>query len=107
MLFLRGVDPRAPVGALDEARLAAIYTTARELMLENLGPAPRTTRADLSGQPRDGDRYFVYSRSGKPCRRCGSAIEGYQLGDPPRWTWSCPRCQPAPAPTPGPTEDSR
>ncbi len=100
VLFLRGVDPRARVGALGEARLAAIYAAARELMLPNLGPGARTTRADLAGaaSPPSGDeRYFVYSRSGQPCRRCGSAIEAYQLGDPPRWTWSCPRCQAPPA----------
>ena len=102
VLFLRGVDPRAHVGALDEARLVAIYATARELMLANLGPAPRTTRGDLAGgaPPSDDERFFVYGRTGKPCRRCGRAIEGYQLGDPPRWTWSCPRCQ-------GSAEDGR
>ncbi len=100
VLFLRGVDPRARVGGLGEARLEAIYAAARELMRENLGPGPRATRTDLTGAPppSDDDRYFVYSRSGKPCRRCGSAIEAYRLGDPPRWTWSCPRCQGRPSP---------
>ena len=100
VLFLRGVDPRARVGALGAARLAAIYAEARELMLPNLGPGARTTRADLAGEarpPSRDERYFVYSRGGQPCRRCGTAIEAYQLGDPPRWTWSCPRCQGAPA----------
>lgn len=95
VLFLRGVDPRTRVGALDPARLEAMYATARELMLQNLGPGPRATRDDLGGgpPPSDDDRYFVYGRSGKPCRRCGSPIEAYRLGDLPRWTWSCPRCQ--------------
>lgn len=93
-LFVREIDPRTLVDALDVGVLEALYTTARELMIENLGPGPRTTRDRLSGDaPRD-DRYFVYSRSGKPCRRCETTIECYQLGDPPRWTWSCPGCQP-------------
>lgn len=103
ILFLRGVDPRTPAGALDEARLDEIYATARELMLQNLGPSPRITR-DLSGAataPADDERFFVYGRSGRPCRRCSTAIEAYQLGDPPRWTWSCPRCQPRPEVPPG------
>ena len=95
VLFLRGVDPRARVGALGVALLEAIYATARELMLQNLGPGARRTRDDLAGQAAEAgdDRYFVYGRSGKRCRRCEAAIEVYSLGDPPRWTWSCPRCQ--------------
>ena len=95
VLFLRGVDPRTRVGGLAAAQLAAIYATAREVMLANLGPGARTTRGDLAGEipPSDDERYFVYGRSGKPCRRCERAIEVYRLGDPPRWTWSCPRCQ--------------
>jgi endonuclease-8 len=94
VLFLRGVDPRARVAALGEARLETIYATARELMLQNLGPAARATRDLAGGAPPAGDdRFFVYGRSGKPCRRCETAIEVSQLGDPPRWTWWCPRCQ--------------
>jgi endonuclease-8 len=92
-LFVRQLDPRTLVGALALGVLEALYTTARELMIENLGPGPRTTRDRLSGDAPSDDRYFVYSRSGKPCRRCQATIECYQLGDPPRWTWSCPTCQ--------------
>jgi endonuclease VIII len=94
VLFVHNVDPRTLVGALSDAELDALYQTARELMLENLGPGPRTTRERLAGDRPGDDRYFVYSRSGKPCRRCGAKIDCYALGDPVvRWTWSCPQCQ--------------
>ncbi len=96
VLFLRGVDPRARVGTLDAARLEQIYATARELMVQNLDTVTRTTRDRLVGQrtaPSEDDRFFVYGRSNQPCRRCRTPIETYQLGDPSRWTWSCPRCQ--------------
>jgi endonuclease VIII len=79
-LFAVGIDPRTLVGALDEDRLAAIYATARDIMLEKLDPAPRYD-------------YFVYSRTHQPCRTCGTPIACYSLGDPARWTWSCPQCQ--------------
>ncbi len=94
VLFLRGIDPRTRTGDVELGRLEALYTTARELMLENLGPGMRTTRDRLAGDVPGDDRYFVYSRSGKPCRRCQGEISCYQLGTPPRWTWSCADCQP-------------
>ncbi|MEO8706980.1 MAG: DNA-formamidopyrimidine glycosylase family protein [Kofleriaceae bacterium] len=93
-LFVCGIDPRTLVGALSEAVLEPLYAAARELMVANLGPGARTTRDALApSAPIRGDRYHVYSRAGRPCLRCGALIEGYQLGDPPRWTWSCPHCQ--------------
>jgi endonuclease-8 len=78
-LFARGIDPRTGTSALGDAELEAIYATARELMQDSVAG--------------DADRFAVYGRTGKPCRRCGSAIACYSLGDPPRWTWSCPLCQ--------------
>jgi endonuclease-8 len=92
-LFACGIDPRTRVGDLSLADLVRIYEIARDQMLLNLGPGPRITRERLSGDRPDDARYFVYGRSGKPCRTCGTAIDCYALGDPPRWTWSCARCQ--------------
>ena len=74
-LFACGVDPRTPVDRLDRTTLVAIYAAAREQM----------------SQPR---HHAIYSRTHQPCPRCTASIECYQLGDPPRWTWSCPKCQP-------------
>ncbi len=90
VLFVCGVDPRTPTCALATAMVVAIYAEAVRLMKRNLGPGPRRTIADRD----DPDPYFVYSRTDKPCRRCASNIACFSLGDPPRWTWACPRCQP-------------
>jgi endonuclease-8 len=84
-LFVARIDPRALVGSLSHEQIAATYRAARELMLANLRvTAPRAAR----------DRFAVYSRTNQPCPRCGALISAYQLGEPPRWTWSCPVCQP-------------
>ena len=84
-LYARGIDPRTPLSALDVQTVAGIYAAASELMLANLKlTAPRASR----------DLFAVYSKTNRPCGRCASLISAYQLGDPPRWTWSCPRCQP-------------
>jgi endonuclease-8 len=93
-LFVHGIDPRTRTGALTLDELDALYTTSRELMLENLGAWPRATRERLSGDAPGDERYFVYGRTNKPCRRCTTKIECYALGAPVvRWTWSCPQCQ--------------
>lgn len=87
-LFAAGVDPRTPVARLDRRTLEAIYAAARRLMAASVA----TPRDALLGTPvRDRS---VYGRTGKPCLRCGSTIACYSLGEPPRWTWSCPVCQP-------------
>jgi endonuclease-8 len=89
-LFAAGVDPRTLVARLDEKTLEAIYAAARRLMAASLAATP--------GAPTPPRRdHAVYGRTGKPCPRCGSTIACYSLGAPPRWTWSCPICQPATA----------
>jgi endonuclease-8 len=81
-LFMCRIDPRTHVADVPKHTLVQIYETARELMQRSV----------------EGARDFgAYSRTGKPCSRCGASITAYQLGDPPRWTWSCPTCQPPPA----------
>jgi len=40
------------------------------------------------------EQLWVYGRTGKPCFRCGVAIEMRRAGPDARATWWCPRCQP-------------
>ena len=87
-LFLSAVDPFAAVSSLDDATLARVVDTARRLMRRNLGASVRTTAGA-------GGRYWVYRRSGRPCRRCGTAIRMRRHGQPPRSVYWCPRCQAA------------
>ncbi|MEO8844228.1 MAG: DNA-formamidopyrimidine glycosylase family protein [Kofleriaceae bacterium] len=81
-LFACRIDPRTRVAAIPRHTLVQLYETARELMQRSV----------------EGVRDFAaYTRTGRPCPRCAASITAYQLGDPPRWTWSCPSCQPPPA----------
>ena len=86
-LFRAQVDPFAPVGSLDDATLERILNEARKLMRANLHGAMRPT---VSGA---GERYWVYRRSRRPCRRCGTRIEMKRQGALARSTYWCPRCQ--------------
>jgi endonuclease-8 len=107
-LFLCAVSPFAPVSALDDEALRRLLAMVRRLMTLNVresepGAQPgaivtyrglrRTThRAD----PAEG--LWVYSRGGRPCRRCGTRIVLDRQGVHARVTYFCPRCQPEPAP---------
>ena len=98
ILFLAGIDPFTPVSAPGDAALDRLVDIARAQLAANvmsrsqtLSPAVgrRTTR---SLDPRE--RLWVYGRSGKPCRRCGTAIRSKKTGLHARITYWCPACQP-------------
>ena len=73
-------NPLEPVGRLSDDELTRVLGATRELMLEAVetGTQPQTTQ----------------SRRGKPCLRCGAAIESASVGDNARRAYWCPVCQP-------------
>jgi endonuclease VIII len=89
MLFLRGIDPWRPVGAV--ADLNALVELGRRLLEANKErPGIITT-----GVARRGEQNWVYGRAGRPCRRCGTTIRSGDQGSPGEErvrSW-CPRCQ--------------
>jgi endonuclease VIII len=89
--FLEGLDPWAPVRAFEDGELAAALRTARRLLHANVRGGARVTTA--SGSP--SARLWVYGRSGRPCRRCGTRVRHGRQGDLARLTYWCPRCQPS------------
>jgi endonuclease-8 len=80
-LWFERVDPFASVGSLDDGTVERLVATARRLMLASVTqrvPGP----------------FNVYRKTGRPCRRCRTAIASAQQGtDIPRTTYWCPRCQ--------------
>lgn len=92
ILFLHRLYPFVSPSSLDAETWVALYTTARELMMRNLGRGPRVTTPDTVRS-----RTWVYGRGGRPCLRCGTPIVFELSGEGlPRMTWWCPRCQPSP-----------
>ncbi|KDA07010.1 DNA glycosylase [Microbacterium sp. CH12i] len=89
LLFLRGILPTTPVADVDVDAL--------------LGLGVRTIRANrdrsnrtFTGVARRGQNTWVYGRTNKPCRRCGSPIRRGEQGSDPtreRVTFWCPSCQ--------------
>lgn len=103
VLFIERVSPFVPVKALDDATLRRLIDTSRRVLQHNVahperGPERVTTTGDRSA----GGPLYVYGRTGRPCRRCGTLISTRQQGgELPRITSWCPHCQPDPTPDPG------
>jgi len=97
ILFVAGVFPFRTVASLSDAALLRIIDTSRELLRANVTPRAQTLspavgrRTTRSLDPNA--KLWVYSRGGKPCRRCGTPIESRKTGLDARITYWCPRCQ--------------
>lgn len=91
VLFLTRIHPLIPVGQLSDQQILQIVQTARRWMARNLAGYPRRTRSALDGQ-----RLWVYGRSGQLCFACGQRIQLRRQGDLGRTTYWCPQCQSAP-----------
>lgn len=98
VLFIARVSPFALVAQVPEESLTKILQTGRKLMLANIAPGARGRVTTFSLDPRHS--LFVYERSGKPCRRCGTPIRFARQGIHARVTFWCARCQVTGAPTP-------
>jgi len=88
VLFLCGANPFAPVNKYSDHDLKNIVYKARELLQQNIRGKLRTTRNAMDKQ-----RYWVYERSGLPCRKCGKKIQMCRQGLDGRSTYWCPNCQ--------------
>lgn len=100
VLFLSGVNPFTPSGAVPTHTLAAMLDLARRLLQDNVvdgtsGQIQTFRNLRQTNKSMDPDQnLWVYGRAGKPCRKCGTPIEMKKMGAEARSTYWCPRCQP-------------
>lgn len=100
ILFRHGVNPYLPGRDLDPAVWLDMWDDLVRLMRAGVraGKIITTDPADrdrVSGPARRVDAYYVYRRTGEPCRRCDTPVRHEVLVG--RNLFWCPRCQPAPA----------
>jgi endonuclease-8 len=88
ILFLCRIHPLVTVGQLSDELLLQLVNEARRLMQKNSIGYPRRTR--FRG---DGQRLWVYRRSGQKCYVCGRVVQMRRQGDMGRSTYWCPGCQ--------------
>jgi endonuclease VIII len=89
MLFVRGIAPARPATEIDAV---ALIDLGARMIRANRDRPERT----FTGDARPGQRFWVYGREGKPCRRCGTLIRAGSLGSSAtseRNVFWCPACQ--------------
>jgi len=104
VLFLAGVHPFAPVDSLADTDLLRILDAAREQLAANVMDSSRMLTLSIGRRTtrslNPAENLWVYSRGGRPCRRCGARILSKKTGLAARPTYWCPTCQPALRPRP-------
>jgi endonuclease-8 len=90
-LFMERLDPWAPVARFSDDELRAVLGRAAGLLAANTAGGRRVT----TGSHSPGESLWVYRRTGRPCRRCGTLIRSRRQGEQARTTYWCPSCQQA------------
>ena len=97
LLWIERVSPFTRVGDLDDGSLGRLVATARRLLIANAASGHGPERVTTAGDRAAPGPLYVYGRTGRPCRRCRTAIASTRQGrDIPRTTYWCPACQRGP-----------
>ncbi len=93
-LFRSGISPVKPAGKIGESRYEKLAVEIRKTLLDAIAAGGSSLRdfVDSSGNPGYFQQdYFVYGRSGEPCRKCAAPIRQIRQGQ--RSSFYCPKCQ--------------
>ncbi|HEX8618426.1 MAG TPA: DNA-formamidopyrimidine glycosylase family protein [Thermoanaerobaculia bacterium] len=91
LLFMTRISPFTRVADLTDDQLLLILRTARKVMVANVQKRSGARITTFSLNP--GEKQYVFSRGGQPCRRCGTPIDYAKQGKDVRGTYWCRRCQ--------------
>jgi formamidopyrimidine-DNA glycosylase len=93
-LFRAGIKPQLEAGKLSLPRCTKLVEEIRATLAEAITQGGSTLRdfVNTAGQPGYFQQhYWVYGRSGEPCRRCGAPITQIKQGQ--RSSFYCRHCQ--------------
>lgn len=92
LCFFERLSPFTPVVDVDDATLRRILERGSQLVRANSDGGTRVTT-----EPGTPGTLYVYGRTGRPCRRCGTRVQSRVaqavVGGNPRRAYWCPRCQ--------------
>jgi formamidopyrimidine-DNA glycosylase len=93
-LFRAGIHPSRAAGRISVVRYERLVASVRETLEQAIRAGGSTLRDFVNADGAPGyfqQQYFVYDRTGMPCRNCGTAIRAVRIGQ--RSAFYCPRCQ--------------
>lgn len=93
-LFRAGINPKTQASRISRARYDRLAQAIREILAEAIVQGGSTLRDFIAVNGQSGyfqQTYFVYDRTGVPCRQCGSEIRQIKQGQ--RSTFYCVVCQ--------------
>jgi formamidopyrimidine-DNA glycosylase len=93
-LFRAGINPRKRAGKLGISESKVLVPAIKATLRAAIKAGGSSLRDFVGADGNAGyfqQRYWVYDREGKPCRRCGTAIRRIVQGA--RSTFWCPTCQ--------------
>ncbi len=94
-LFRAGIHPATSVQRLNDHDTERLRQTIRDALLAGIkheGASINWYRKPDGQKGESQDYFFVYGRTGLPCRNCGTAINKIRVAQ--RGTHFCPECQP-------------
>jgi formamidopyrimidine-DNA glycosylase len=93
-LFRAGIDPRTPAGSISLKRLERLVPVIKATLAAAIEAGGSSLRDFIQSDGSSGyfqQQYFVYGRSGEPCRVCGRPVRELRQGQ--RATFFCAGCQ--------------
>jgi formamidopyrimidine-DNA glycosylase len=93
-LFRARIAPGRRAASLTRAEVAQLVRAVRAVLAQAIRAGGTTLRDYVGADGAPGyfrQRLYVYERSGRPCRRCGTVIRARTQGQ--RSTYYCPACQ--------------
>ena len=93
-LFLAGIHPATRAGRLSLGRCFRLAAAIKKTLRDAIRAGGSSLRDFVGSDGKPGyfqQRYWVYNRTGEPCRRCGTPIRRVIQGG--RATFYCPACQ--------------
>ena len=93
-LFRSGINPRKRSGRISKQEAKKLVAAIKATLQAAIRAGGSTLRDFVGAEGAAGymqNRFWVYDREGKPCRRCRTPIRKLQQGQ--RSTYYCPTCQ--------------
>jgi endonuclease-8 len=96
LLFRARINPSRPGTSIGGSEFARFWRDTRAIMRDGVRDRRMITtrpadRPHPTGTVRPAERFYVYHRTGKPCRICSTPIRQAMLAA--RTVYWCPRCQ--------------